>query len=76
MSRDVLKSIMDDLNRISNIDKNSLFTSKVKDVIDANYQSYQNMLKVNFDYLLYRDNLKVIKTIKREKVKREKKNEV
>ena len=75
MSRDVLKSIMDDLNRISSIDKNSLFTSKVKDVIDANYQSYQNMLKVNFDYLLYRDNLKVIKTIKREKVKREKKNE-
>lgn len=76
MFKDVLKSIMTDLDRISKIDKNDLLEDRIKQVVDTSYQSYYNMLKINYDYLLYRDNLKVIKTIKRERTKREKRNEV
>ena len=76
MFKDVLKSIMTDLDRISKIDKNDLLEDRIKQVVDTSYQSYYNMLKINYDYLLYRDNLKVIKTIKRERTKMEKRNEV
>lgn len=68
---------MNDLNRISKIDKNSLFENKVKGVLDTSYNTYCKNLKINYDYLLYRDTLKVLKNIKRERAKKEKhKNEV
>ena len=76
MFKDILKSIMNDLERISKIDKNALLRDRIKHVIEASNESYCNMLKINYDYLLYRDTLKVIKTIKREKTKESRKNEV
>lgn len=76
MFKDVLERIKNDLDRISKIDKNNLFKNKVQGVIDASYQSYCHNLKLNYDYLLYRDTLKVMKNIKREKAKRENKDEV
>ena len=76
MFKDILKSIMNDLERISKIDKNALLRDRIKHVIETSNESYCNMLKINYDYLLYRDTLKVIKTIKREKTKESRKNEV
>ena len=76
MFKDILNKIMNDLCKIEQVDKNALFETKVKSILDASYQSYCHDLKVNYDYLLYRDTLKVIKNIKREKMKREKNNEV
>lgn len=76
MFKTVLNSIKNDLDRISKIDKNKLLESMVQDVIDASYQSYCKNLKINLDYLLYRDTLKVMKNIKRERVKRGNKDEV
>lgn len=70
MFKDVLVSIRKDLTRLENLDKNEVFKDKVQKVLDASYQSYCRSLKVNYDYLLYRDTLKVIKNIKREKVKK------
>ena len=73
MFKENLQTIMNDLKRIEMIDKNSLFESKVQEILDASYKSYSQNLKINYDYLLYRDTLKVLKNIKREK---EKKHEV
>ena len=76
MFKDVLNSIMSDLNKVDKTNRDELFESKVRSILDTSYQSYHHKLKVNYDYLLYRDTLKVLKNIKREKTKREKNNEV
>ena len=76
MFKNALNSIMSDLDRISKVDKNDLFESMVQSVIDTSYDGYCHNLKINYDYLLYRDTLKVLKNVKRQKEKREKKNEV
>jgi len=69
MFKDVLNSIMKDLTRIEKIDKSKLLEDNIKRILDNSYQSYSHNLKVNYDYLLYRDTLKVLKNIKREKEK-------
>ena len=76
MFKDVLNSIMNDLNRVERTSKDELFEDRVRRILDASYQVYCHNLKVNYDYLLYRDTIKVLKNIKREKVKREKNYEV
>ena len=76
MLKKILNSIMNDLNRISKVNRNDLFKNKVQNTINVSYESYCHNLKVNYDYLLYRDTMQVLKTIKKEKAKREKKNEV
>ena len=76
MFKNILNSIMSDLRRIEHLDKNALFEKRVQDTINTSYESYCKDLKINYDYLLFRDTLKVLKTIKHENMKREKKHEV
>ena len=76
MFKDVLKSIMSDLDRIEKIDKNELFKKLISKTVDVSYKSYCDNLRLNYDYLLYRDTMKVMKTIKRERAKREKNDDV
>ena len=73
MFKDNLQKIMNDLSRIEMLDRSSLFESKIQEVLNMSYKSYHQNLKINYDYLLYRDTIKVLKNIKREK---EKKHEV
>lgn len=76
MFKDVLNTIMEDLDRISKVDKNTIYESMVKSKVDNSYNNYSSNLQINFDYLLYRDSLKVLKTIKRENLKEMRKNNV
>ena len=70
MFKDVLVSVREDLSRIESLDKNEVFRNKVQNVLNVAYQSYCRSLKLNYDYLLYRDTLKVLRNIKREREKK------
>ena len=43
----------------------------ISEALDTSYNNYLNNLEKNYKYLLYRDNLKVMKTLNREQKKAE-----
>lgn len=73
MLKSTLNSIMQDLQRISKVNKEELITQRVQRVIDASVESYKHKLDVNYDYLLYRDTIKVYRNIIRERMRKNKK---
>lgn len=75
MFKESLLHIIDDLNKASTLNRDDVFESFVKKTLQASYERYDNNLKINCEYLLMRDNLKVLKTIAREKKKNEKHND-
>lgn len=63
---ETLKTILADLNKIEYRSKDELLKTMIQNTLDVSYDRYCNNLKVNYDYLLTRSNLKVLKTLKRQ----------
>ena len=73
MAYDSLCIIYGDLCRAGERDPAKLFMEAVRGNLDANHELYCRNLRVNYDYLLSRSTVKVLRNIKKEEA-REKRN--
>ena len=64
-----LRNILQELERVSTADRDELFKSLIQKKLNMSYETYMNNIKINYDYLLIRDNLKVLKNISKERKK-------
>ena len=75
MLKKVLKTIKADLERISQINSSSLFEKMVQSKLDNSYDIYCRNLEINYNYLLTRSTVKVIRNVKKQNAKKTKEQE-
>ena len=75
MLKTKLKIIRADLDRISKLNSDSLFEQMVQSKLDNSYDIYCKNLELNYNYLLSRSTIKVLKTVKRQNAKKAKEQE-
>lgn len=74
MFANVIKDFKERLYKLPS--KSDVFQGCVKEKLDNSYEMYLFNLKKMYNYLLYRSNLKVLKTINREEEKAEEAEEI
>lgn len=75
MLKTKLKNIRADLDRISKLDSDALFEKMIQSKLDNSYDIYCKNLELNYNYLLSRSTVKVIRNIKRQNAKKAKEQE-
>lgn len=74
MLKEKLQNILHDLNEIDKKSYIDLLTEKVNNSLKVSYNNYLEEISMHYNYLLSRNNLKVMKNIERLRKSKERKN--
>lgn len=69
MFKDTLKKIEKDLNNLEKIESSKMFEEMVQDKLNNSYNEYNNNLEKNYNYLLSRSTVKVLRNVKKQQQK-------